>query len=318
MSNKLVSIIVPFYNSEEYLGACIESIINQTYRNLEIILVDDGSTDSSGQLCDGYAKKDVRISVIHKPNEGVSVSRNVGINNSNGEFIYFCDSDDILHESIIMRMVTIIEENHSDMAACSYTREKSQLGTNDSKELHIESAREFMKTVIQNQSYSGFLWNKMFKRNLLKSVIFDVRIKIFEDLLFCLNYLKNVKSVSVSQEVLYYYRDNANGACHQSFNENTLSGLLGREQILDILIENQIESDLIIPIYYELIYEYCVDFWKIKRISNYKFWKKVIVKGFNRFYKLYGENPEWTKKQKLIYIITKPIILFCTRKSVGN
>lgn len=116
--NNLISVIVPVYKVEKYIKKCIESIINQTYENLEIILVDDGSPDNCGKICDEYAKKDKRIKVIHKENGGVSSARNLGLEKSNGQYITFIDSDDWIEEEYCEILLTTLKEQNADCAIC--------------------------------------------------------------------------------------------------------------------------------------------------------------------------------------------------------
>ena len=120
MMNKLVSIIIPVYNVEKYLAECIESVLKQTYQNIEILLIDDGSPDNSGKICDEYEEKDSRVRVIHKENGGVSSARNVGLEQANGEYITFIDSDDFVSESYIEELYIALENGNSDLAFCKY------------------------------------------------------------------------------------------------------------------------------------------------------------------------------------------------------
>lgn len=116
----LISVIIPIYNVEKYVKRCLDSVLNQTYCHLEVILVDDGSTDSSGKICDEYKKMDTRIRVIHKSNEGVSSARNLGIEVANGEYIAFIDSDDAMEKDCIEYLYRLIQENHCSLSICSY------------------------------------------------------------------------------------------------------------------------------------------------------------------------------------------------------
>ena len=118
----LISVVIPIYNVQEFLPKCIDSVINQTYDNLEIILVDDGSPDDSGYICDKYKAKDSRIKVIHKKNGGLSDARNVGIENSNGKYICFVDSDDIIHKDFIKCQYENIVKTRSDISVCLFER----------------------------------------------------------------------------------------------------------------------------------------------------------------------------------------------------
>ena len=124
--NSLISVVVPVFNVEKYLSRCIDSIINQTYRNLEIILVDDGSSDKCPQICDSYALKDKRIKVMHKKNEGVSEARNVGLHASKGKYISFIDSDDYINEFMFEKMVKAYTNNQIDLVVCAFNREYNE------------------------------------------------------------------------------------------------------------------------------------------------------------------------------------------------
>ena len=139
MMDKLVSIVVPVYNVDKYLDKCVNSIINQKYKNLEIILVDDGSTDESGKKCDLWAEKDNRIRVIHKENGGLSDARNVGIDNSKGYYISFIDSDDFIENDMIEVLLKEIKENNCDISICGYYKtyvDKDEIIDN-SKEIFV-------------------------------------------------------------------------------------------------------------------------------------------------------------------------------------
>ena len=119
--NPLISLVIPVYNVEKYLDKCMESVLAQTYDNYEVILVDDGSTDNSGKMCDEYAERDSRVTVYHQKNSGVSVARNVGIENAKGEFISFIDSDDWVDESYLEKLVNAQIKYNADLTICEYT-----------------------------------------------------------------------------------------------------------------------------------------------------------------------------------------------------
>ena len=149
MVTDLITIVVPVYNVEKYLRKCIDSILNQTYKNLEIILVDDGSPDNCGQICDEYAKKDNRIKVIHKENGGVSQARNVGIDNSNGEFIAFVDPDDYIEKEMLYKLKNNIE--NVDLSGCG---SQKILGNNIIEQFVVEKDVAIdNKTFMQNMFY---------------------------------------------------------------------------------------------------------------------------------------------------------------------
>lgn len=179
-----ISTIVPVYNVEKYLTKCIDSIINQTYKDLEIILVDDGSTDNSGQICDQYAKKDNRIKVIHKENGGLSDARNVGIKNSTGEYLSFIDSDDYIDKDMIECLYNAITNTNSDIAVCGKYIE-GETGKyylkNVNSQLKIYDSKEALKSILTNNLIDVSACDKLFIKTLFKDIQFP-KNKYFEDM----------------------------------------------------------------------------------------------------------------------------------------
>ncbi len=204
----MVSIIVPVYNVEKYLSRCVDSVLNQTYKNLEIILVDDGSKDGSPQICDGYKNKDSRIKVIHKQNGGLSSARNAGLDVAKGDYVAFVDSDDWIETDFIERLRTLIVETNSDMSACTFCRTKGDVA----KRLCFDKDVEFIidkkfDFVFSENSYAGYACNKMFKRDIFekKKLRFDESIFNGEDFPFVLEYLQYAQKIAFTREDLYYY-----------------------------------------------------------------------------------------------------------------
>ena len=208
MNNKLVSIIIPVYNVELLIKDCLESVLNQTYKNIEIILIDDGSKDKSGLICDEYAKKDDRIIVIHKNNEGVSVARNIGIDKSKGDYICFIDSDDYISKYMVEHMLKKIEEEDSDIVVCNFVEEKNNKIIKKyyvDKDM-IDTKKNFMRYIAFKCTWQCMIWNKMYKKTAIGDIRFKAGTKIAEDYLFLMEVLdRNVKKISYIDEVLYYY-----------------------------------------------------------------------------------------------------------------
>lgn len=178
----LVSIVVPIYNVEDYLTKCVDSVINQTYKNLQIILVDDGSKDSSSSICDEYLKKDSRIEVIHKENGGLSDARNVGMKYVKGDYTFFLDSDDWIDEKIIEKLLTLIIEYDADIAVSNYYytyEDRNDIANKIDDDMCFEK-EDAMKALLQNDIVKNFAWGKLYKTNLLCSNEFP-KGKLFED-----------------------------------------------------------------------------------------------------------------------------------------
>ena len=209
--NDLISIIIPVYNVEKYLKECLESVINQTYTNLEIILVDDGSTDGSGNICDEYKKRDTRIKVIHKENGGVSIARNLGLNYVNGQYIGFIDSDDYVEPEYCEKLLKSIKENNVQCALCKFDKvyeKKNQNNTFESN--YIMDANGLIMEILDVQKGFGFCTQKLWTKNALADIRYNENIKVGEDSLFCIESCKNIDKVFVLNEKLYHYRFNEN------------------------------------------------------------------------------------------------------------
>lgn len=206
----LISVIVPVYNVEKYINKCIDSIINQTYKNIEIILIDDGSTDNSGKICDEYSKKDNRVKVIHKKNSGVSSTRNIGIQKAIGEWIAFVDSDDWIELNFCEEMLLTAVEEGADCVICKCNKVRNE-ETNKSEhknQKELYNSREFLIKVLNVQSGYGFCHSKMIKKETIKGITFDTQLKVGEDALFNIQIAENMKKIVFNGNPLYNYRIN--------------------------------------------------------------------------------------------------------------
>lgn len=218
---ELISIIVPVYNVEQYLDDCLISIINQTYKNLEIILIDDGSTDKSGKICDEYAKKDSRIIVIHKENGGVSSARNAGLRIAKGAYIGFVDPDDWIAEDMYEVLYSNAKKYDADVSVCKYkivkNRRKDNLNAinliKHNKTIGLDAIKSMCYMLSSNKFYDCGLCNKLYKKEVVP--YFNQNISVAEDLLFNFEIYFRKENVSCwddSEKYFYYYRSDS--ACH--------------------------------------------------------------------------------------------------------
>lgn len=217
MDNKLISIIVPIYNVEAYLEKCIDSILQQTYTNIEVILVNDGSLDNCGQICDQYEKIDNRIKVVHKKNGGLSDARNAGLDIATGTYVVFIDSDDYIEKDLIDQSYKIIDENNLDLVSFDYRKvdeqgeiiEESVLGLEDSiYDLNELGLNKYIIKKIYTYEHGVEAWHKMYKMSIIKdnNLKFTYNDLIFaEDLLFNLSYLVHVKKCATMSQTYYNY-----------------------------------------------------------------------------------------------------------------
>lgn len=215
---KKVSVIIPVYNVEDYLTKCLESVINQTYSNLEIILVDDGSTDSSRKICDEFALKDNRIQVIHKENGGLSSARNAALQISTGEYICFVDSDDFIAENLISESVAKLEETNSDVCMFSHftTDGKSENMQYLPLEKDVYEKEDIRKIIIplfigqksaNENPLLGFVWRQVFRRDVIGEQKFKSEREYYaEDVVFDLEFYLKANRMCVVDKPLYYYR----------------------------------------------------------------------------------------------------------------
>lgn len=209
----LISIIVPVYKVETYLDKCVNSIINQTYKNLEIILVDDGSPDNCPKMCDEWAKKDDRIKVIHKKNGGLSDARNIGIQHANGEFIGFVDSDDWIDMNMYKTLYSNLQKTNSDISICDITRVTGEtIELKPQKEILSEYSQEdylmrYFKIGFQTIEY--YAVNKLYKRELLNNNQYPYGLTS-EDVLGTYKAILKTSRIVKSNKVLYFYRCNEN------------------------------------------------------------------------------------------------------------
>ena len=202
MVKNMITVIVPVFNVESYLKQCLDSIINQSYQNLQIILVDDGSTDSSGRICDEYAEKDSRIEVIHKSNCGAALARNTGIESIKGEYVYFVDSDDYLNLDCFNIMLNNIK--NADIVQCrEYIFNHKVITKTESIPNGVFDNISFMKIYLDNWSCS-LIHNKLFRTEIIKDKFKGG--KVIDDEYFTYKCILNAKKINVIGDSLYYYR----------------------------------------------------------------------------------------------------------------
>ena len=206
-NQSLISVIVPVYKVEQYLDKCVESIVNQTYRNLEIILVDDGSPDNCPAMCDGWAKRDYRIKVIHKANGGLSDARNAGIAVASGEFIGFVDSDDWITPDMYQHLHDLMAADHSDIAACGVEmvwEDGSPSRSLTKSGCCVLNQEEAMRAIIEESWLKQPVWCKLYETALIRDIPFPVD-KYHEDVFWSYQAVAKAQKVSVSDKVGYYY-----------------------------------------------------------------------------------------------------------------
>ena len=228
----MISVIVPVYNVEEYLEECLESIRKQTYQNIEVILVNDGSTDGSKEICERYCQQDPRFRLINKENQGLSIARNRGVKESNGEYIMFVDSDDVVKENIVEVLLSYMKAD-VDLVECNLTQNKEELQKNKPIRVVFEgNSPESIIKCIAFKEVKFCAFTKLYRREIVEKVPF-LEGYIYEDVFTGINYLKHIRKIVVVDYIGYYYRVRANSTMTQSFNEKDLDIFKVGNQLID-------------------------------------------------------------------------------------
>ncbi|WP_346712703.1 glycosyltransferase [Mediterranea massiliensis] len=209
----IISVIIPVYNTEKYLSHCIESVLAQTFTDFELLLIDDGSNDNSGKICDQYASLDIRIKVIHKKNEGVSIARNYGLANASGEWCCFIDSDDWVAPQYLKNFATLSQSNENiQLAIQGFWQEFEKTGTTKDIELPdriIEHNYELVKWLEDTPGvHNGFLWHRLFRMDIIikHNIHFTPHVSFAEDGWFFFQYLQHAQTFAVTSKLGYHYR----------------------------------------------------------------------------------------------------------------
>lgn len=254
----LISIVVPVFNVEDRLNQCIKSIINQTYDNLEIILVNDGSTDKSLEICKKYENIDNRIKLISIDNNGVSNARNVGIKNATGKYIGFVDSDDYIDDDMFELLYRGIEDNNGDLSIIGYQIETTNnkviknTNLNYNKNIEIMTKNQAYEKILDKNLFQGYCWNKLFKAELLKDILFDVNIYICEDLLFVCEYLQRCNTIVYNSKNCYHYIYYSNSSWNSLYLSKWVTILDSYERIINIYKNLNINLETIIYTYFKV------------------------------------------------------------------
>ena len=233
-----ISIIVPVYNVENYLERCVESILKQTYTNFELLLINDGSTDQSGDLCDQLALRDQRIRVIHKENGGLSAARNTGIDHASSDLIGFIDSDDYIDEDMYETLYRQLRESNADLSMCGHYDVFHQIPEKQVSEIKTWqlSSEEAIKMVMEAKVLSVTAVNKLYKKELFDQLRFEVG-KIAEDAFIMIRLLSQCQKVAATNEKKYYYVHRENSITTQKFSLKFLNVIEAYEQNANIIRE---------------------------------------------------------------------------------
>lgn len=240
MKQTKISIIVPVYNVEKYLGKCIDSILNQTYKNFELILVDDGSTDSSKTICEVYSKKDNRIKLFHKTNGGLSDARNYGINHSNGEYLLFIDSDDFIHNHYLEILYNTIEKNNADLVICKYKSvyEKDNVTFDIPDKIDIQKydrSQVYEKMFLQDGIDVSAV-AKIYKKSIfIDNNIMFPKDMLYEDMQIIDKVIENCSSIFIADFDGYFYLQRSGSIMYSSMSEKRMSLIKKMDDLISLM-----------------------------------------------------------------------------------
>lgn len=294
-----VSVIVPIYNVEKYLDRCISSIVNQSYKELEIILVDDGSTDGSTEIIDSYAKQDDRIVVIHKVHTGVSDARNAGIDRAGGECICFVDSDDSVHKEYVAVLAALMEEYQCDIVQCAFNRDSKEQELLRKQTTGIEA---YSNLEMLNNIYSAMsveivvVWNKLYKRELFSNVRFPQGM-IHEDEAVIYQLLYKAKRIVRTDEILYFYYPNSNGIMKSGYTLKHLDILKALEMRMSFYAQHDLNS-LYQKDSYKYLCKILIQYYQVSRFIDDN--KEVLKELKRKYWNKYREcrSFPWSRKRK--------------------
>ena len=318
MVNPLISVIVPIYKVEQYLDECIVSIVNQTYTNLEILLVDDGSPDRSPEICDQWKEKDNRIQVIHKVNGGLADARNAGLDVMHGEYVLFVDSDDYLHPEMVQKLYDGIKSTSADICMCKadkINKTEQMYYIPDLKEPYTLEGKAIMKSFLyyRNNMNTG-VWNKLFSAKLFSEVRF-VKGTIMEDYMLYGSLYLQTKKVHVIPDALYYYRMRVGSISHMKPKKGSYFRIDISDRIAELLKQANYTDKKAMK-HFQMLARYII----VNDLIRYNASKQDIldvVKELRQYSKGIWSNPEVSRsfKGKLAFLLLLPHVYIKTKKS---
>ncbi|WBW98616.1 glycosyltransferase family 2 protein [Oceanirhabdus sp. W0125-5] len=266
-----ISIVVPVYNVERYLRKCISSILEQSFKDFELILVDDGSTDNSGRICDEYKEKDSRIKVIHQENSGLSAARNIGIQTSEGKYITFIDSDDFIHPNMLEVLYNNLHTNKADISICDYNivyEDKEVTKEFSNNNTKVYSNIEAVKKIVEKSKASMIVaCGKLYRRNLFCDIRYPVG-KYHEDEFVTYKLLYKSTKVVVTDAKLYYYLQRSNSITGSTYSIKRLEKLEALEEGIKFF-KNEENNELTYLAEFRYLFNIQIAYYRVKYEMNY-------------------------------------------------
>lgn len=240
----LISVMIPAYNAERYIKECLESLKNQTYKNIEIVIVNDGSTDCTQSICEEYVSEDNRFRLVNQKNGGEGAARNRGLQEAKGKYLCFVDADDHVYSEFIENMYKMQQEYQAGMVICGFTELKDNEVINEtSGEIQVMNQEVAMENLLKEDSFKGYVWNKMFDMDIIRKnqLKFDVSLAVWTDVLFVFQYMLHIQRVVFNPKPMYYYIYVESSASHAANHvlgvEKSYSAIRAKEQMVDSIPE---------------------------------------------------------------------------------
>lgn len=304
--NPKISIIVPVYKVEQYIHKCIDSILQQTLTDIELILVNDGSPDNCGQICDEFARKDVRIKVIHKENGGLSSARNSGLDIAKGEYVGFVDSDDWIEPDMYKLLYSLCEENNCEIAnISSFIHYKERTIRNGGHPLIIHNKTEAMKTMLEGKLYDEVVWTKLVKRDLLKNLRFKTGI-VYEDTAFTYQLIHKSNRICSIGIPMYHYIKRENSTMDMAIKNIRIDSVKIYQEMYKFMNKHNYESRGIVAL--KMANSSMTILNLISQDNNYHKYKKEyheVTNILNSYIMQILRLKQLPKKVKLILVATK-------------
>lgn len=303
LENIKISVIIPTFNSGLWLARCLDSVLNQTHKNIEVLVINDGSTDNSREIIDNYLKKDSRISAVHTSNQGVSAARNEGLKLANGDYIGFVDSDDSIDSTMYETLLTHVIKYNAEISHCSYLDvypTKNSSSCSDKVSIHDRTTG--LIEVLSSRKTNIGLGCKLYKKAVIKGLYLDTTIHNNEDLLFNINAFNRANTSVFIDKPLYHYIHRLNSASTSSLNKFQIEGPL------------KVSKDIVAMFYNdEILYPYAINKLFIVNVSTYMSFRKVSRKEFLSYKKLIQHNlASYKNELKSNKLLTKKV-LFLSR-----
>lgn len=295
--NKSISIIIPVYNVEKYLSRCIRSLLNQTFSDFEILLIDDGSTDKSGEICNEYSKNFDFIKVYHKDNGGLSDARNYGIDKSRGKYVTFVDPDDFVHKDYLKTLFELVQEDEVQVSCISGVRylEGSKIPNPGHSSENVVNTTDGLRNMLIRKGFGVSAWGKLFEKEMFRTIRFP-KGKIYEDIFTIPYVIAKSEKIAYKEEYMYYYFVRKDSITHAEFDSRNLMMLEGLNKLSEFIMANYPELKDAMQ---------CRYIWDILSLINkacstkeYKKLVKKIISNNNEFWNSALENIYLDKRRK--------------------